>query len=53
MNHIPEVTACMKRGLVCPIGTICGEVNGNYDCACNKGYEMIVLGEHKTCQGRK
>jgi len=43
----------MKRGLVCPIGTICGEVNGNYECTCPNGYEIIAVGEQRTCQGRK
>ena len=46
------MTECEKIGLTCSGGQVCKQVNDSYGCSCPDGFDEILDGENKICQGK-
>ncbi|XP_029196831.2 tenascin-like [Acropora millepora] len=46
-----EISQCLKRGLLCPNGTICVKsANDTFDCVCKEGLKMVGGPQDFTCK---
>lgn len=50
----PEISQCLRRGLLCPNGTTCVQsANDTFECVCKEGLKLIGGPQNFTCKEGK